>query len=252
MFFGIIERLKKLKIPMEDIFNQIGVNIIRVLTEKYASFSQYAPRIIGASAVFLFGWALAEMVSRAIIKMSEGLRLEMISEKMGLKHFLERTGIKKNSSHVIAKSVKGYLMFLFFIEATKVAQLNQIAEFLSTIIGYVPEVIISLFIMIVGIRIGNTMQTVITTSLNFTRSNTAHALGIVAKYTIISFAVLAALSQLQIADILIKILFIGFVSMLTIAGGLAFGLGGKDLVKELLEAIKKEEIKEMKHNHHNQ
>jgi hypothetical protein len=35
--------------------------------------------------------------------------------------------------------------------------------------------------------------------------------------------------------------------MLTIAGGLAFGLGGKDVVKELLEAIKKVEIK--KHHH---
>jgi hypothetical protein len=35
--------------------------------------------------------------------------------------------------------------------------------------------------------------------------------------------------------------------MLTIAGGLAFGLGGKDVVKELLEAIKRIEVK--KHHH---
>ena len=51
-------------------------------------------------------------------------------------------------------------------------------------------------------------------------------------------------------DILIETLFIGFVAMLTLAGGLAFGLGGKDVVRELLETLKKIEIKEYKKEHH--
>jgi hypothetical protein len=153
---------------------------------------------------------------------------------------------KLGASHVVAKGVKGYLIFLFFIEATKVAQLTQIAEFLTKVLNYIPDVIIAIFIMLVGIRIGNTMQILISTSLSFAKSNTANVLGIAAKGTVITFAVLAALSELEIAAILIQTLFIGFVAMLTIAGGLAFGLGGKDVVKELLESIKKVEVK--KHN----
>lgn len=233
---------------MQDLLFQISNNFNSIINEKYSSFAEFAPYIMGSLALFLFGWALAELASRAIIGMSERLKLEVISEKIGLKHFLQKTKTKLSPSHVIAKSVKGYLLFLFFIEATKIAKLTKVAEFLDSVISYVPEVLISVFIMLVGIKIGNTMQAVISTSLRFAKSNTANVLGIVAKQVVIAFAVLAALSQLQIAEILIQVLFIGLVSMLTIAGGLAFGLGGKDIVKELLEEIKQVEIKEHKKN----
>lgn len=229
---------------MEQLFLQIAGNVTDTAQGKYDHFVELAPFILGAIAVFLFGWILAVLASRAIIGMSKKLKLDLISDKIGLKHFLSKTNAKMSPSHVIAKSVKGYLIFLFFIESTKIAQLTQIADFLSRVINYVPEVIIAIFIMLVGIKIGNTMQVVISTSLSFAKSNTANVLGIAAKSTVVSFAVLAALSELEIAAILINTLFIGFVAMLTLAGGLAFGLGGKDIVRELLESIKKVEIKD--------
>ena len=94
--------------------------------------------------------------------------------------------------------------------------------------------------MLIGVQIGNTLQLVISTSLSFAKARTADAMGIAGKYTVVAFAVLAALSQLQIAQILIQILFIGFVGMLMIAGGLAIGLGGKDVVHEMIEDLKGE------------
>ncbi len=45
------------------------------------------------------------------------------------------------------------------------------------------------------------------------------------------FAVLSALTQLNIAQNMIFILFAGIVSMLAIAGGIAFGLGGVDAAR---------------------
>ena len=47
------------------------------------------------------------------------------------------------------------------------------------------------------------------------------------------------MNQLGVAQDLIRILFTAIVVMLAIAGGLAFGLGGKDLAKEILEGLKK-------------
>ncbi|MBU0576999.1 hypothetical protein KJ742_07750 [Patescibacteria group bacterium] len=231
---------------MDDLFFKIIGSITDAIQTKYENFANMAPYILGAIALFLFGWILAELVSRAIIKMSKKIRLEWLADKLGLEHFLKRIKSKFGASHIVAKGVKGYLIFLFFIEATKVAQLTRIAEFLTKVINYVPDVIVAIFIMLVGIRIGNTMQILISTSLSFAKTNTANILGIAAKGTVIAFAVLAALTELEIAEILIQTLFIGFVAMLTIAGGLAFGLGGKDVVKELLEAIKKVEIREHK------
>lgn len=231
---------------MDKILLNIGGNLVNAINGKIERFSELAPFILGALAIFLFGWILAETSSRLINTLGHKINLERLSEKVGLKHFLERQNAKVTSTELIAKGVKGYLIFLFFIEATKVAQLDQVAEFLTKVIEYIPDLIIALFIILVGIRIGNTMKSLITTSLNFAKANTANALGLAARYTIITFAVLAALTQLQIAEILVQVLFIGFVSFLTIAGGLSFGLGGKDLVHDLLEDVKKVELKELR------
>ncbi len=223
---------------MQQLLLQVAGDVTKGIQEQYQLFVTQAPYYLGAVALFLFGWILAEMAGRAVIKASNKLKLEWLSEKMGLKAFLERTKTEMTASQLVAKSLKGYLIFLFFIQATKVARMTQVAEFLDKVIGYVPQVIIAVFIMLVGIRIGNTMQVVISTSLTFAKEKTAEALGLASKYTVLAFAVLAALSQLNIAEILVRTLFIGFVSMLAVAGGLAFGLGGKDMVKELLESIK--------------
>jgi len=229
---------------MNGLLISVVGRITVIIQEKYDNFIEMAPFILGALAMLIVGLILAELTARGIIRMSERLKLELISDKIGLKHFLSHTKTKLSPSHVIAKSVKAYLIFLFFIEATRIAKLTEVADFLTMLISFVPDLIIALFIVLVGIRIGHTVELVIRTSLDFAKSSTGNALGIAAKYTVVAFSILAALSQLQIAEILIQILFIGFVSMLTIAGGLAFGLGGKDVVEELLEAIKRVEIKE--------
>lgn len=231
---------------MNNIFRDIISSLRNTLAAKVQTYIEQAPGFLGAIGLMIGGYLIAHLVYRLIIAAEKKLRLEVLAEKVGLSHFLEKHSFKLSSSHVIARSIKAYLIFLFFIEATKIAHFDQVAQFLDDVIAYVPEVIIAVLIMLVGIRMGNVLGGIIKTSFSFTKSTTANVLGIAAKYTILTFAVLAALSQLQIADVLVQTLFIGFIAMLTLAGGLAFGLGGKDVVKELLEAIKKVEIKEYK------
>jgi len=231
---------------MESLLIQITTNLTNAINSKLDRIIELSPYILGALAVFLFGWILAEVASRAINALGHKVKLEWLAEKVGLKHFLERAKIKATSSKVIAKGVKGYLIFVFFIEATKIAQLTQVSEFLTRVLNYIPDVIIAIFIMLVGIRVGHLLQNLITTSLSITKTKTANVLGMAAKYTMITFAVLGALSELDIAEILIQTMFIGFIAMLTLAGGLAFGLGGKDVVHELLEDVKRVEARKIR------
>ncbi|NCO80485.1 hypothetical protein GW869_01785 [bacterium] len=56
------------------------------------------------------------------------------------------------------------------------------------------------------------------------------------------FAILAILYQLQIASNLILAIFIGMVATISIALGIAFGLGGKDLAAKILKELE-EKIK---------
>ena len=52
------------------------------------------------------------------------------------------------------------------------------------------------------------------------------------------FAILAGLYELGIAGAFVQTLFTGFVAMVSIAGGLAFGLGGKDAAARFVERLR--------------
>ena len=118
---------------METLLLQVGSGVINAVNSKLERLIELAPFVLGAMAVFLFGWILAEISSRAIINLGHKVKLEWVADKVGLKHFLDRTKIKQSPSQVIAQGVKGYLIFLFFIEATKIAKLTDVADFLSVI-----------------------------------------------------------------------------------------------------------------------
>ncbi|MFH1012189.1 MAG: hypothetical protein V1760_00355 [Candidatus Peregrinibacteria bacterium] len=231
---------------MPQIIIQIGENISNAVYDKYVVFAQFSPFILGAIAIFLLGWILAELAARAITGMASALKLEAISKHLGLHQVLKRMHTKLSPSLLIAKTAKGYIMFLFFIEATRVAKLTKVADFLTEIFNYIPDLIIALFIMIVGVRFANFLQLITSTSLSFAKSSAAKVLGLAIKGSVITFTILTALAQLQIAPILVQILFIGFVSMLALAGGLALGLGGQGVVHEILEGFKRIEIRKAK------
>jgi small-conductance mechanosensitive channel len=63
-------------------------------------------------------------------------------------------------------------------------------------------------------------------------------LGTVTYWTIAVFGLLAALTQLNIASTIIQTIVMGFIAMFALAGGLAFGLGGKDYASHLLNKLK--------------
>jgi hypothetical protein len=68
----------------------------------------------------------------------------------------------------------------------------------------------------------------------------ATLLATISKWSIIIFGLLAALIQLGIATSLVSTIFIGIIAMLSLAGGLAFGLGGKEEAQIILKKMREE------------
>lgn len=224
---------------MEQQFQQIKEAVMGSTTETFTKMADFWPNILGALLVILIGLFIGWIVEKAIVKSANKIKLTTLSNKIGLDALLKKAKIKSHISVLIGRFLKGYIIFMFIMAAANILALYQIAEFLETIIAYIPNVLIALVILLIGIRFGNTTSAIIETTLKVANSSTAKLVASIAKYAMIFFAVMAALTQLEIANDIVMTMFIGFISMIALGGGLAFGLGGKDLVRELLEDLRK-------------
>ena len=81
------------------------------------------------------------------------------------------------------------------------------------------------------------MEKLVTTISSSAHLRSSKTLGALAKWAIVVFAILAVLVQLNIAPNLIQILFIGIISALSLAFGLAFGLGGRDQASRAIDNV---------------
>ena len=69
---------------------------------------------------------------------------------------------------------------------------------------------------------------------------TANTVGTISRYAVWIFTIIIALDQLGVAKGYMQTLFTGVIAMLAIAGGLAFGLGGKETASRWLDKIRNE------------
>ena len=110
--------------------------------------------------------------------------------------------------------------------------------FLGEVVAYLPNVLISVVILLVGIVLGSFVYDVVTTAVKTAKLGGASLLAGISKWSIFVFAFIAAMQQLGIATSLLQILTTGLVAMLALAGGLAFGLGGQEHAKKFLGRLK--------------
>ena len=110
---------------------------------------------------------------------------------------------------------------------------------LNSLLLYLQNVIVSVVIALVGYIVSNLAHDIVLQSIKQVQKKVSLTIAMLAKYVILVFTGLVVLNQLGVAQDLIKILFTGIVTMLALAGGLAFGLGGQTAAKELLEDLKK-------------
>lgn len=208
---------------------------IQPFTDIWLQIALFVPKFIVAIIVIIIGMIIANTLYKIIVK-AFGCKLDdMIRPLAGI---IERAGYKLRVGHIIGWLVKWFFIVVTLIIALDILDLNQVQEFLIFIALYIPRVVIAAFIVFAGYVLGDFAKKLVKGSTKMVNFKSAAMLGNLARTVVIIFACIIALEQVGIGTIIIQTLFTGFVAMIAIAGGLAFGLGGRDAAKEAIEDIK--------------
>ncbi|OGY44979.1 MAG: hypothetical protein A2729_01805 [Candidatus Buchananbacteria bacterium RIFCSPHIGHO2_01_FULL_39_14] len=219
--------------------NDWGAILTATLSEIWFKVIDLVPNVLGAIIVFIIGLFIADGLGRLVAALLKKAYLDRAVETTGLKKILEKIGFKMEISKTLGLLITWFLYAVVLVGAADILGLTQISEFLMQVVLYIPSVIIAVVILIVGIIVSNFVQTLVVETAGAAKLAAVDFLANVAKWAILIFTFMAALIQLKVATELIQILFTGLVLMFALAGGIAFGLGGKERAKEMIDRILK-------------
>lgn len=223
-----------------------GEAISGSLIDLWMRFIGFLPSLVGALLVFLLGLIVAVALGRAAEKIISALKVDQVLDRMKIGEKFKETGLKISISRFFGELVRWFLILVFLMAATDILGLSQVTIFLNSIILYIPNLVVATIILAIAFLLGNFVYNVVRHSTKAAGVMSATLLATISKWAIVIFGLLAALVQLGIAVSLVNTIFIGFVAALSLAIGLAFGLGGKDEAASVLRKLR-EEISEKNH-----
>lgn len=211
-------------------------NTAQTMWYRLASFF---PQLLSAIIVLILGWIFAVIVSGIVKRAIRFTRIDQLLQKTSLPQWFERNGISLKISDIAAWMVKWFFIIVTLIAVSDILNIPQITMFLEQVVLYIPQVLVAVALLTIGFIAGTFVETLVQRAVTISKLPTASAgmLASIAKWSIVIFSFLAALVQLGVAPSLVQIFFTGLVAMFSLAGGLAFGLGGRDKASQILERI---------------
>ena len=213
----------------------ISDTLLASINNALLAISLFVPKFLAGLVILLIGIIIASILRRVVVEVFRTLKVESFLHKYGVPEMREEF----TWSNILAEIVRWFVIIIFLIPTAEVWGLSKITNVLNGFLLYLPSVFVAAVIALVGFVFARLTHDVLLVSVKGVDSDTASTIASVARWAVNVFVVLAVLNQLGVASDLIRILFTGFVAMLAVAGGIAFGLGGQGAAKEVVDGLKK-------------
>lgn len=213
----------------------INDTLLTTLNTSMQAIIAFAPKFLLGLIFLIIGIIIAAFLKQILTELFRFFKFETYLAKYGVPE--TRDGAQWST--IVAEIARWFVIVAFLIPTADVWGLGRFASVLDGLLSYLPNVFVAVLLLLVGFVISRLVHDLVQASVHGVSQESAKSVALIARYAVLVFVFLVVLNQLGIASDLIRILFSGIVAMLAIAGGLAFGLGGKDAAKDTIERLRK-------------
>lgn len=213
----------------------IGTVLFASINTGLLAIVSFVPKFAAGAVILLVGIIVASIFKQILSEVFKSLKIEALLHKYGVPEMKEEF----SWSNILSEIVRWFVIVIFLIPTADVWGLPQIITVLNQFLLYLPNVFVAAIIALVGFAFARIVHDVVLASSHGVSRDAARAIATVARWAIAVFVILAVLNQLGVAADLVRILFTGFVAMLAISGGIAFGLGGQVAAKDVIDEVRK-------------
>ena len=215
------------------------MNIIeRIMVEPLERFYEklliFLPNLLTSLILLVFGFLLGVFVKWVFNRIFKAVNLDGLSQKLGMRDALSRSGFKEPLSLIVSRILKWLTIITFIIVAMQNLSIPTVEHLVERMFLYLPNIFIAALILILGYILGNFFgRAAIIASVNAGMAS-AGLIGKAVKFTVFLLSCTMALEQLGIGKDTIVIAFAIVFGGIVFSFSIAFGLGGKDIAGDFL------------------
>jgi len=199
-----------------------------------AAFVLFVPRLVAATIIFAVGLLIALAARRVVHKVLVSLRLERLSRRSGASELLRQAEMP-TAEELIARIVFWLVWIGFIVSAVDTLQFGPFQGLVQEFFRFVPRFLVALMVLMLGFLIGNFLwRATLLAAVNAGLPG-ARLMSAALRIMVIAIGVVMALEQLGLATSVVLTAFAITFGALMLGTAIAFGLGGRDAARDLIE-----------------
>lgn len=209
------------------------------LVTSYEQLNDYlvlhVPQFVGAIFLLLLGWLVAWLCSKltlTIVNVVSRVWQKAAKEVVAT----QVAEIKTSHAKVVSRTVFWVVMLFFITAATSSLGLDFFSTWLNSLLGYVPQILAALFILLIGFLLGNIVAVMVETGAKNASFSQPASIANLVKLSVFFISILIAVEQLGINIQFITTFIIVVFGVLLFGIALAFGYGSKNLIANIVAA----------------
>jgi hypothetical protein len=211
--------------------------IDRTLNEFGGRLAEFAPNLIAMVLILAAGILLAGVVRVAVRRLLSLLGFDRLAARLGLQTVLERGGMRRGASNLVALILAWTLLAAFVLLAIGALDLRIAVDLLSRAFLFLPQVLVGLALLVLGTMVaGFLRRSVLIAAVNAGMSS-ARLLATGVQSAVMVLVIAMVLEHLGVGRQIIVVSFTILFGGLVLALALAFGLAGKELAGDILRRL---------------
>lgn len=206
------------------------LNVTDSIERGFTVFFAWLPSLLAALAILVVGYMVARIVGRLVARVLGRAGFDRVVHGSPGGDFVRR--VIAAPSRLLG-TIAFWALFLGAVSlAVTALGIEALTDFLGEVYGYLPNVIAALLIFLVAGAVAAAVATLAQRFLGETPLGTI--VSTAAPILVMTIATFMILDQLKIAQDIVVITYAALLGAIALGTALAFGLGGRDVARELL------------------
>lgn len=193
-----------------------------------------APKVLVGILLVIAGLIIAKLVEVMLRMILVRIHFDSLVEKAGVDKMLQRIGLRQQLDAFLPRLVYFLVIFLLARTASDALGLIAISNAIGAFFSYLPNIVAALLLLILGTSLGQFAGQTITQAAESSGIDFAPSLGKLVSALIVFVTAMMAIAQLKIDTEMIRIVTSFVLAGAALAFGLSFGLGTRDVVRNIV------------------